>query len=234
LVDEVLAVGDLAFRNKALERMHQLAHSGVAVVFVSHSLSQVDRLCSHALYLKKGRFIDYGPTAQVIHRYVGENLAGESGMVHHPGTEAAFLVREVTFRDRAGLAVTRIESGSFVAIRAVIEVMQPLARPLFCFMIEPKGHAVILAYIHQPRSEEARPSLAPGRQVVEAAVERLPFLPGRYDLRLSVAGAIESQLLGKVTHLASLDVLPRPDQYIITNEAGLMELEAAWRFQPDF
>ncbi|MBF0296726.1 MAG: ATP-binding cassette domain-containing protein [Magnetococcales bacterium] len=231
LVDEVLAVGDMVFRNKALERMYRLANSGVAVVFVSHNLSQVDRLCTHILYLKKGRFQEYGPTARVIGRYVGDNLAGGSTMIHHPGTEVSFMVREVDFRDLVGNVVREVVSGGDVVIRMVIDVCQELVSPLFCFMVEPQGRSFILAYIHQSRDSSVRPNLSVGRHVVETVIEKLPFLPGRYELRLSVSGALESQLLGKVGNLAVLDVVACSGQYIITNDAGYVQLASDWRFR---
>ncbi|MBF0126893.1 MAG: ATP-binding cassette domain-containing protein [Magnetococcales bacterium] len=232
LVDEVLAVGDLVFRNKALERMHALSHSGVAVLFVSHNLGQVDRLCTHALYLNKGRFVSFGRPAEVIARYVVENTPAAGGMMHHPGTERAFVIREAGFFDpESGGAVTRIQGKSAVGIRVVVEVREPLKAPLFCFMLEPAGRSLILGYVHQPRERGTRPDLAPGRHVVTAVIDKIPFLPGRYTLRVSVSGAIESQILGKVSHLAELEITPRPDQYIVTNEAGLIELDAAWQVE---
>ncbi|MBF0417797.1 MAG: ABC transporter ATP-binding protein, partial [Magnetococcales bacterium] len=99
LVDEVLSVGDLMFRNKALERMDKLAHSGVAVIFVSHNLGQVDRLCNRVLYLNKGQVICQGAPSEVIARYVGETTNLESAMLHHPGTEHAFRIIKAAFFD---------------------------------------------------------------------------------------------------------------------------------------
>ncbi|MBF0340525.1 MAG: ABC transporter ATP-binding protein [Magnetococcales bacterium] len=230
LVDEVLSVGDLVFRNKALERMDQLAHSGVAVIFVSHNLGQVDRLCTQVLYLHKGQTKAVGPTAQVISRYVQETTASHSAIRHHPGTEAAFLIQDVTFLDAHSQPIQQVVSGEPLGLSVTLDVRQPLDAPLFCFMWEPLGRSIILAYTHQSRETAARPSLPPGRNVIHLTIPKLPFLPGRYTLRLSVSGAIETQLIGKVDHLATLDVLPRPGQLIITNEAGFLELDADWRF----
>lgn len=230
LVDEVLSVGDMTFRNKALERMNKLANSGVAVVFVSHNLGQVDRLCTQVLYLRKGQFEAYGPTAKIISHYVGDNLTGGTDMIHYPGTENSFLIQKVTLHDQAGREVTQIASGQAIFIRTVLDVKTFLESPIFCFMWEPMGHTMILAVIHQPRDKILRPSLQPGLHVVETMIDKLPFLPGRYELRLSVNGVIEAQLLGKVGNLAILDVLPREGQYIITNNASFIELDSNWKF----
>ncbi|MBF0212874.1 MAG: ABC transporter ATP-binding protein [Magnetococcales bacterium] len=230
LVDEVLSVGDLVFRNKALERMNQLANSGVAVIFISHNLSQVDRLCTHALYLHKGRAVTFGPPTDVIARYVSDTTAHDSTMRHYPGTDQSFVVQACAFCNLEGQPIEQLVSGEPVVISLTLDVREPLDSPLICFMWEPQGRSIILAYTHQPR-DEVRESLMPGRRVIETVIPKLPFLPGRYRLRMSVAGKIESQLLGKVDNLATLDVSPRPGQYIITNEAGFVELDASWRFQ---
>ncbi|MBF0418229.1 MAG: hypothetical protein HQL86_08275, partial [Magnetococcales bacterium] len=120
--------------------------------------------------------------------------------------------------------------GESLRLSLTLDVRTPLDAPLFCFMWEPAGRSIILAYTHQPRNPALRPSLSPGEQQIDITMNHLPFLPGRYTLRLSVAGAIESQLLGKVDHVAILQVLPHAEQYLITNEAGLTELRADWRF----
>ncbi|MBF0615056.1 MAG: ABC transporter ATP-binding protein [Magnetococcales bacterium] len=231
LVDEVLSVGDLTFRNKAMERMDQLAHSGVAVIFISHNLTQIDRLCTHALYLNKGRAITYGPTAEVIAHYIRATTQHNSIIQHYPGTEQSFLVTAAGFCNAEGQPVERIQVGEQVVFRITLEVRSRMETPLFCFMWEPVGRPIILAYTHQPREESLRPSLDPGRHTLEIIIPSLPFLPGHYQVRLSVAGRIETQLLGKVDRLATLEVTPRPGQFIITNEAGFLELDGEWRLQ---
>lgn len=231
LVDEVLSVGDLTFRNKALERMDQLAHSGVAVIFISHNLTQIDRLCTHALYLHKGRVVTHGTTADVIAHYVHATTQHDSAMQHYPGTEQSFLVLAARFLNLEGQPVQQIQVGDPVVCSVTLEVRVRLEAPLFCYMWEPVGRTIILAYTHQPREHSGRPSLEPGRHIVETVIPQLPFLPGRYQIRLSVSGQIETKLLGKVDRLACLEVLPRPGQFIVTNEAGFVELDGEWRFQ---
>lgn len=70
LVDEVLAVGDLSFQNKCLDRIHELESLGVTIVFVSHSLDSVRNLCDRALWLDGGILREDGPTDLVIARYL--------------------------------------------------------------------------------------------------------------------------------------------------------------------
>src|SRR5271166_133954 len=69
LLDEVLAVGDVAFQAKCLERISQLRKNGQTIVFVSHDLAAVDRLCDRAVLLDRGRVVIDGAPRAVIDRY---------------------------------------------------------------------------------------------------------------------------------------------------------------------
>jgi lipopolysaccharide transport system ATP-binding protein len=69
LVDEVLAVGDAAYSQKCLGRIHALLNRGTTVVFVSHNLYLVKAVCERALYMKEGRAELAGPTDAVIQAY---------------------------------------------------------------------------------------------------------------------------------------------------------------------
>lgn len=69
LVDEVLSVGDLAFQNKARERMRQLMSKASLIVMVSHDLTAMAKVCDQVLWLDRGRMVRVGPTAEVIRAY---------------------------------------------------------------------------------------------------------------------------------------------------------------------
>ena len=70
LVDEVLAVGDVAFQKKCLARMSDVAHTGRTVLFVSHNLTAVQALCQRTIWLDKGLVAADGETRDVLSRYL--------------------------------------------------------------------------------------------------------------------------------------------------------------------
>jgi lipopolysaccharide transport system ATP-binding protein len=70
LVDEVLAVGDAAFQRKCLGKMGSVAQSGRTVLFVSHQLEAVQRLCSRCLLLENGRIVRDGSSTSVVGAYL--------------------------------------------------------------------------------------------------------------------------------------------------------------------
>ena len=69
ILDEVLAVGDGAFRKKSEQKMRELLNSGATTVLVSHSIGQIRQLCNKVLWLDKGKQIDFGDTNPICDRY---------------------------------------------------------------------------------------------------------------------------------------------------------------------
>lgn len=72
LLDEVLAVGDARFKRRCVERVMELRERGTTIVFVSHSPSQVRRLCDSAAWLDEGRIVSFGKVDHVLDMYDGE------------------------------------------------------------------------------------------------------------------------------------------------------------------
>lgn len=70
LVDEVLAVGDLAFQRKCLDRIAKFREDGCTIVLVSHDMASIEGLCDEVIWLKKGQIEAHGPTEVVIGQYV--------------------------------------------------------------------------------------------------------------------------------------------------------------------
>jgi lipopolysaccharide transport system ATP-binding protein len=69
LVDEVLSVGDLAFQNKARERMKEMMSKAHLMVLVSHDLDSIEKTCNHAVWMDHGRMVQQGPCAEVTAAY---------------------------------------------------------------------------------------------------------------------------------------------------------------------
>ncbi len=88
LVDEVLAVGDAQFQKKCLERMENLSRNGQTILFVSHSLQAVARLCRTALWIDRGKLRGQGPVAEVTAAYLKQGAANPGEQVWPDGSDA--------------------------------------------------------------------------------------------------------------------------------------------------
>lgn len=81
ILDEVLSVGDAKFREKSEERIMSLFDKGVTVLFVSHSIEQVQRLCNKAIWLEKGKMVMQGDVEEVCMKYA-ESMGIEISNIH--------------------------------------------------------------------------------------------------------------------------------------------------------
>ncbi|SNS90076.1 ABC-2 type transport system ATP-binding protein [Geodermatophilus saharensis] len=97
IVDEVLAVGDAEFQRKCLRRMSTAEAEGRTVLFVSHDLGALARLCPRALWLEGGRVRDEGPTNTIVRSYLTSGLGGATASVLQGGS-AAGRILEVQVR----------------------------------------------------------------------------------------------------------------------------------------
>ena len=69
IVDEILAVGDFRFQQKCERRIVEMMAGGTTVIIVSHSIDQIERLCSRVIWLEKGKILMSGPTEEVCSKY---------------------------------------------------------------------------------------------------------------------------------------------------------------------
>ncbi len=69
IVDEILAVGDVAYQEKSFNRMKELMSGGATVLFVSHDLEKIEEMCDKVIWLDKGKMVMFGDTDEVVREY---------------------------------------------------------------------------------------------------------------------------------------------------------------------
>jgi lipopolysaccharide transport system ATP-binding protein len=102
LVDEVLAVGDAAFQRKCMGKMSEVANEGRTVLFVSHNMSAIARLCHTGLLLHGGRVVGYGDVQSVVQQYLDRSVLLSGEKTFDLSERPAIRIREVAF---TGIAV---------------------------------------------------------------------------------------------------------------------------------
>ena len=106
-IDEVLAVGDVRFQQKAFERIHELVTSGIPVVVVSHQLDRVAQLCTHALLLNHGKVVKQGTPEECIAEYL--NPRGDESVV---ASDSPVVIESVSLVHQGD-----VRSGDVAAVR---------------------------------------------------------------------------------------------------------------------
>lgn len=88
IIDEVLSVGDVNFRDKCLNKMGQVSKEGRTVLFVSHNMNTVLSLCDRALYLEKGRLVSYDTVENIVADYMHQQASKQAVWQGSAGTRA--------------------------------------------------------------------------------------------------------------------------------------------------
>src|SRR6185503_13084016 len=126
LVDEVLAVGDAHFQKKCLAKMEDVGHQGRTVLFVSHNMPAITRLCPRTILLGRGGVQMDGPSHQVANVYLNSDVGNSAERVWldvttAPGTDTIRL-RAVRLRDKDGRLVEAIDSRDPIALEMEYDV----------------------------------------------------------------------------------------------------------------
>jgi lipopolysaccharide transport system ATP-binding protein len=129
IIDEVLAVGDVRFQKKCLKKMQDVGKAGRTVLFVSHNMQAVTRLCSRTILLEEGKILKDGPSQDVISAYVGSDTgtAGEREWVDPLKAPAGDVcrLRAVRVRSEDGQVIERLDIRQPVRLEMEFEVLKP-------------------------------------------------------------------------------------------------------------
>ncbi len=147
IVDEVLSVGDGRFQKKCLSKMQDVGQQGRTVLFVSHNMAAVTRLCERAILLEEGRVVADGPAPQVVNMYLTSGLGVTAARewpdpAEAPGHEVARL-RAVRVRAEDGEITDTVDIRKPVRVEMEYDVLKPgySLLPNFQFYTEEGVHA---------------------------------------------------------------------------------------------
>jgi lipopolysaccharide transport system ATP-binding protein len=120
IVDEVLAVGDAQFQKKCLGKMSDISKGGRTVLFVSHNMTAVTRLCNQAFLLSDGRIIKSGSSQDIVQAYLKEIDRGENGRISINSTQAIgdckVRITQIMFLDSEGKVLLAPKTGDNCAL----------------------------------------------------------------------------------------------------------------------
>lgn len=188
LVDEVLAVGDADFQRRCLGKMDEVERSGRTVLFVSHNLDAIARLCATSVWLDKGQVRRIGPTEQVIGDYMRSAAPHSNGVTFKPNENKSAQVVAVSLLDAEGTEslslTTRAEA--WITIDVVVNEAVP-ALDVSCLVSTRTGTALIGELLSDHGPTEIG---SPGRYRVAC---RLPavLVPGEYVISVWLGTAYE-------------------------------------------
>jgi hypothetical protein len=183
LLDEVLAVGDAAFQAKCLERIAELRKSGRTIVFISHDLAAVYRLCDRAILLNHGTVLADGPPRQVIDEYQQMTFAGQGDSANDQ-TDSSKPARCTGIEFSAPDSTLGIRTGYPMVARLNYTASQVIPDVVFRISIYwPSGY---LCSQLTTESTAGGYQIEPGSGVIEFQCPEIPVVPGLYRVDLSI------------------------------------------------
>ncbi|MFZ2450400.1 MAG: ABC transporter ATP-binding protein [Methylovulum miyakonense] len=192
IVDEVLAVGDLAFQRKCFDRMESLIKKqGKTVLLVSHNIRQVEHLCSRVLLMDHGHLLMDGDPKTVCNQFyslserqIKNTQDSKSQLRQNVLSSNDIDLVSIEAFDGKGLATSSVQYFEDVEFRLTFNVKNRLPKPVFGFGF----HTTDMLYLATMQSINALEceELMPGTHQVQFKVSRFPFLPGIYSIRIGV------------------------------------------------
>lgn len=134
IVDEVLAVGDAAFQRKCLSAMERVGSGGRTVIFVSHNMAAVSRICKRVLLINKGDLVGDGPSEKLV----GQYLRSDSG------TTARQVWTDMS--QSPGNDIVRMQSVRIVNQDSIEQESADIRKPIgieICYNIHVSGHVIV-------------------------------------------------------------------------------------------
>jgi ABC-type polysaccharide/polyol phosphate transport system ATPase subunit len=231
IVDEVLAVGDLAFQRKCYDRMDALIRNeGRTVLLVSHDIRQVERLCTRVLMLTRGRVSVDGEPKQACNAFYEES----DDKIHKVNATTKVAPKlssndvellNVAILDGHRRPATSIDYLEDIELVVTYEVKTALPELVFGIGI----HTTDMLHLATSQSlgQQSLGPVQPGQICVRYRVRRFPFLPGVYSVRLGVAIAANFHPVFYAESVLSIRVTGKDASRSLSTD-GFIRLEGEW------
>jgi lipopolysaccharide transport system ATP-binding protein len=232
IIDEVLAVGDAAFQRKCLNKMQSVSEHGRTILFVSHNMSAITRLCERTILLNKGRILQDGPSHAVIGAYLNSGMGSQAVRTWPDPTQApgdeTIRMRAVRVQTEEGEISDALDIRHPVILEVEYDLLQPDHVWMFYFTLRNDEGQVIFCTIDSDATWRNVPRPAghytsrvriPGNLLAEGTVF-VTIAARTIDptiLRVSVNEAVAFQVIdrmegdsARVDHAGDLGGIVRP------------------------
>ncbi len=250
VVDEVLTVGDQVFQQKCLERIFELKRKGVAIVLVSHSLADVERLCDRAIWLHEGLVRGDGEALHVVDDYTAfandlyyhgrrerqeqeqeekEEIAEEfiiASSEQRWGTGEA-IIDNVEILAETDVVPEYFSTGDQLRLRIHYRTREPIELPAFGLALYRRDGV----HINGPNSVQAGyhiPAID-GSGTMEYTIDALPLNPGYYEVTVALYNQDSTLAFDHHHRMYEFEIRAAT----VRTEDGVLHIPAQWRHLAD-
>jgi ABC-type polysaccharide/polyol phosphate transport system ATPase subunit len=218
LVDEVLAVGDEVFQQRCYRRIDELRNAGTTIVFISHDLQTVERLCPRAILMGNGQLVADEPAAVAVARY--RRTAGLGVATAQPGVWTVVRATAIDFVATGETGATGWPLRTIVSFEAECDVPGAVVEVSYC------THGGSVLFCQQSTALSGPPlTLERGAGAIEFSTDALGLQPGCYDVTCRILTATG----------ATLHTFLAPERLVVDSGQtvnGYFYMPHVWRKQP--
>jgi lipopolysaccharide transport system ATP-binding protein len=238
IVDEVLAVGDLAFQAKCLGKMHEVGKTGRTVLFVSHNMAAIKALCARGIYLSRGELAMDSGIDEAIDRYTADLIdptANFRDLRAHPRRESDSrpVMTGICLSDGEGGPTSTIPMGGALTIQVSFETPEERISPVLGVVVKDRYGAGIFGINNRivPGFDFNKPM---EKGIIRCHYDHVPLMPGIYTIDLYFGDKLND--IDVIHNAISFEVLA-DDVFgsgrIPPSNAGSVFLRASWTVESE-
>jgi lipopolysaccharide transport system ATP-binding protein len=184
VVDEVLAVGDMAFQDKCLGKMEEVAKEGRTVLFVSHNMGAITNLCSSSIFLDKGQILFIGSASEGVSKYLNSVISHEHSEVILEKISSPAYFTKIAILDSNGEPTTTVDLTSKFKIYFEYDVLRPIVGLDLAFSLFDKHGSHIFYSSLSKSPNPINLDHQPGQYVAEVDFPPNFMAPGLYTITI--------------------------------------------------
>jgi lipopolysaccharide transport system ATP-binding protein len=233
LADEVLAVGDSTFRHACEERVRAAGQSGESVLFVSHDMAAIRRVCTRVVWIDKGKIVRTGPTEEVVSAYTAELLAGRLlPPLTGDGLAASCLLLDTRLLDEDHAPVGALQLTKPGYIDCLVRVLRPDVAAMVDIELWREKHCLFRA-TSAPITARRPTTFRAGICIPADFLNELTY-QARFRLRVvGIGGSDTPEVVAAEERLEFAAMNPHPQESVWNdwpwNRNGVVSPRLAWR-----
>jgi ABC-type polysaccharide/polyol phosphate transport system ATPase subunit len=233
IVDEILSVGDEAFRRKSTERIDSFRERGATILLVSHNMGLIESMCQRAAWLDHGKLVSIGPAKSVVAHYLNQVREGETSRLSQEssklddrrwGSRTVEITRVRTLNSH-GEEQFVFSTGEALVLEMEYRANTPVESPIFGVAI----HRSDGVHITGPNTAFAGLDLGrlQGTGKVTYTLPRLPLLEGRYLFSVAATNREDTEIFDYHDRCYPIQVDNQGKKH--SERYGILSLNGEWR-----
>lgn len=190
IIDEVLSVGDYQFQKKCFDRIERIKQNGTTIIFVSHALRVVERICSRILYLDSGVIKDIGKSEKVIEHYLHDsfkethNFCENNKIVEDISGTGEIIVTDVSIINEAGETTDNIHFNDKISVKIEYFAKEKVIDPIFSIGFHTPD-MVMLFYVSNIKERIGK--VIEGKGSITYTFMDFPLNQGVFGIKIGIA-----------------------------------------------